>query len=911
MIGIGNLKSKGEKDHTMASAARLNGTILVLLTVIVGQTAAAEDLIYDDFVSDNCGGVFCWNAMPEDNCLSRRQLTVLPELAPGGKHALRITDAKSLRMSSDIRLVPGGTYRLSIKVRAHGLKDMNRLQYLIYGFDGWRKEWWVDLPKETNGEWREVSKDVTLQAEGSGNCTLCLYADRPFAGDAYLDLACPRLEALDAKAVAGSERKLLVPAPFVPRITPVDPILSEVRADAAKFTFLFPGDVADAHEKFVLRAKLQGRTTTGSFDADRRASVDFGTIAPGRHGIALEVVGERSGRVVASNDYTIATLVTAKNATPLRRLNNFVSEIWTKPLRNGSYEFTIEKAGWVYVKLDRPYPTVSASIDGVPAIRYRHREPSEAQRYLQAGQHRIDVRGTQGEPKKGTSGEAAKGTISVRLVKTISMAGYKHIVNPSGDYPRWGYSLAYYHLFNLFSTPNTVEVNDAVMSSPRAAPVRFEFEDRGFKVIMSGGPNGGHKSRNDVGTLVAEVAKNRAFAKNVPMAVDENSINAPPLMKYSYSEAAWILGRTNEEIHVWFADGFSTLFNRPVLDTMEVSAIVNSGAARGQMFTEAYYRAPKDEAGQTALEDWIRLQMETLRRCVPAAPSRYVYALSGWEFPGCFITAVRPDVDLKAFYARILRMLATDPMFRDIGGVGMTTPICNEDLFRFSFDLIRHYCLDGATDDYGELLGMKLFPNHLQNGDFDRGFDSWKVEPASEGSLVVIDKPGFSAKHETRIRSAETMDAGIRYAMVTLNGERPNRLRQTLKGLRPGGLYQVYFVSMDAADFAEPGVSKLSKAVVGCRVTGAEEIRDLDHVVKMCGKTGEKGRAGVFVHRLVFRATAETAELELSDWGEDGRPAGEVGSRHAFHFVGCDPFFVRDDVDLANIRALNRGYSLR
>ena len=885
--------------------------ISAIVVAVVSLTATAEDLIYDDFVADSCCGVSCWNVSPEDNCVSRRQLTILPELAPGGKHVLHVSDANSLRMGNNIRLVPGGKYRLSIKVRSHGLKNMRHLQYLIYGFDGWHKSWCMDLPKDTGGKWQEVSKDVTLLAEGSGNCTLCLYADRPFADGAFLDLAHPRLEALDEKAIAGSERKLQLPAPLVPRITPVDPILSEVRADAAKFTFLFPGDVANADEKFVLRARLQGRTATGAFDADRRASVDFGAITPGRHGIALAVVGEKSGRVVASNDYTIVTLVTAENATPLKRLNNFVSEIWTKPLRNGAYEFTIEKAGWVYVKLDRPYPTVTASIDGVPAIRYRHREPSETQRYLSAGKHRISVRGAQGEQEKGTSGEAAKGTISVRLVKTISMSGYKHIINPNGDYSRWGYSLAYYHLFNLFSTPNTVQVNDSVMSSPRAAPVKFEFEDRGFKVIASGGPSSAHVSRDAVGTLVAAVAKNGAFVKNVPMAIDENAIAAPPLMKYNYSEAAWILGRTNEEIHVWFADGSTVLFNRPIFDTMEVSAIINSGAARGQMFTEAYYRTPKDEAGQTALEDWIRLQMETLRRCVPAAPSRYIYALSGWEFPGCYITAARPDVDLKAFYARILRMLATDPTFRDVGGVGMTTPICNEDLFRFSFDLIRHYCLDGATDDYGELLGMKLFPNHLQNGDFDHGFDSWTAEPAAEGSLAVVDKPGFSARYEKRVRSAESKDAGARYAQMTVSAKRPNRLCQTLKGLNPGGLYQIYFVSMDAADFAKPGVSKLLKAVIGCRVTGAEEIRDLDHVVKMRVKGKGKGRPGVFVHRRVFRATAETAELELSDWGEDGRPAGEVGSRHAFHFVGCDPFFVRDDVDLANIRALNRGNNLR
>lgn len=71
-------------------------------------------------------------------------------------------------------------------------------------------------------------------------------------------------------------------------------------------------------------------------------------------------------------------------------------------------------------------------------------------------------------------------------------------------------------------------------------------------------------------------------------------------------------------------------------------------------------------------------------------------------------------------------------------------------------------------------------------------------------------------------------------------------------------------------------------------------------------------RLAVFVHRRVFRATAETAELVFTDWDEtEGRPAGEIGSRVAFHYVGCDPFFVRENVDFENIRALNRGFQLK
>jgi len=148
--------------------------------------------------------------------------------------------------------------------------------------------------------------------------------------------------------------------------------------------------------------------------------------------------------------------------------------------------------------------------------------------------------------------------------------------------------------------------------------------------------------------------------------------------------------------------------------------------------------------------------------------------------------------------------------------------------------------------------------------------------------------------------------AGDHFAVMKRSAKAPNVLKQTLAGLKPGALYQVSFCSMDYDDMLAPGTVNRETPGVKVSIAGAERIGDLDHVVRFRGKkAGEPERTAVFVHRIVFRATAETAEMAISDWLEDSAPGGEVGERTAFNYVGCTAYYVRGPEDLKVLSEIN------
>ena len=872
-------------------------TLLALCAAVSAALGAAlclavraENLLPDDFTGDNAGGFCGWDT-------KGAPVVSLAEPGPDGKRAVRIAGTvASLNFSvRNMQLAASGRYRLSADVRTKGLEPVKRVELLVYN-TGWNREEAVSIPHDTSGEWKRISSDFTMPESKNGLYVLAVYASDAFADGAFLDVAGVKLEPLDEKAASGSV-PVSADKPFKPRISPVDPLLNSVDANSARLTFFYPGDIESGGERLVLRAVMSGRTVTGGFGKDHKAVVDFGKIDKGYRRIELGVVGEKSGKVFASNCYTLKADVAVEGVTPARRLNNFVSELFAKPLENGETDFVLAEDGWVYVSLDRPYARVTVDVDDVvSALRFREGEPSETQRHLAAGRHVLRVNGVDGASKGGI--------LRVRLVKTIGGAAFILDRGSNADKLHWGYSRGFYPKFGLFTAVNTAELK--FYGRPGMMRLAESLRDRGIKVSWASGPNSRHPSRNGIATLYEAVAANPAFGRGVALAIDENAIAAPPRMKYNYSEAAWLLGERCHDVKVWFADGFCELFERPFLDIPELSAIVNSGNGTGKIFTEAYYIAPNTEDEWQRLVEWIKLQRRQMREEVPAAPSRYIYALSGWEYPGVWTTRHRPHVDLKAFYSRLLRMYATDPEFADIGGVSFTTPACDEDLVRFYYAAVRHYCLEGRADDLAGNLGYEMLSRCVKNGDFEDGLDGWTVSAAENGSVDAGHIKKFGGRSQRRMSPHGGIGAGDRFAVMKRSAKAPNVLKQTLQGLKPGGLYQISCCSMYYDDMLKPGSVRKKTAGVRVSVTGAEHIEDLDHVVCFRGsKAGEPERSATFVHRLVFRATGESAEMAISDWLEPSAPGGDAGERTAVNYVGCTVYYVRGPEDLKTLCEIN------
>lgn len=78
---------------------------------------------------------------------------------------------------------------------------------------------------------------------------------------------------------------------------------------------------------------------------------------------------------------------------------------------------------------------------------------------------------------------------------------------------------------------------------------------------------------------------------------------------------------------------------------------------------------------------------------------------------------------------------ANDPEFQDLAGVGFYAwHNGNEESLRWAAKLIRHYVIEGNTEDLAVKYGYLYLPGHLKNGDFEEGLAHW----TAKGSVKAV-----------------------------------------------------------------------------------------------------------------------------------------------------------------------------
>ena len=868
---------------------------LVCAVVMCAMCAAsAANILRSDFPGNGIGGYLDWGISRSAGGVSA---DLLDERGPGQARAIRLTSTGKTEFTfahSQLKLAAGERYRLTAWVRTKGLDARDRAEFLVYNY-GWSRSCTAKLPLDTAGEWRRVVWEGEMCASGNGTYNCVFYFSR-LPPDAYADVCDPQLEPLSARAAAEASSAKPASKPFRGRLVPVDPLLADIDAAAAKMTFYYPGDLEGALSRYEVRASFAGREARATLGEDRRATVSFGAVAEGRHELSVWLVETSSGREVARNAYSGVARARIACPAEAKRLNNFVTELWTKPIANGTFAFTNPREGWVFVGFDKPYEGVSADLDDIAdAVCFRAHEPSETMRWLAAGRHTLAVR--------GVSGAAAEGRVSVRLVKTIAHSGSR-LGNPATDFPSYRYGRDFYRGW-LYSFFNTVS----------GAPLKGRFPDLDDELAARGkmhqgglGIQCGDPVRNDLEQLLARITNCPAYLAGMPFTVDENSIGAAPLMKYNYAEAAWRAFRPECRIGMFWNDAVHSIFGDPRINCSEVSAILNSGDGLAMMYPEVYLRAMEDEADAMGQLDHWKEFADSARRQMPIAPSRIVYYLGGWLMMGQWSPYYCPEADMKALYADFLHALATDPTFADAGGVGVSCPSCNENLFRFAARAIRYYCIEGGTEKLSARYGLKYLPGIMSNGDFAEGFAGWTVTPAEPDSLVVCRKRGFGVKGELRkygLFKAPKHAYGDDFALFRRSEKAPNQLRRTLTGLVPGRVYELMFCTASFDDINQiAGSSDPAKWTFSATLGGVETIPALsfDHVSRMLAADRARGAKTptIITHRIVFRAKAETSALTFSDWKSPSVPGGAVGEKRILNFVGVRPYYVESEEELAD-----------
>lgn len=303
---------------------------------------------------------------------------------------------------------------------------------------------------------------------------------------------------------------------------------------------------------------------------------------------------------------------------------------------------------------------------------------------------------------------------------------------------------------------------------------------------------------------------------------------------------------------------------------------------------------------------------------VPAAARNILYAIGTWLEPAGWSDWSCPEADIRVLYSDLLRRMATDPGYGEIGGVGAGFFRCtDDDVLRWLCKAVRHYAIEGRTNDLAAAYGMKYLPGHVTNPDFARQFEGWRAEPGEPGSLGPHVAKGFGTRSPKgwsgEGRQHVKAGVGDSVALFTRSAKAPNRLSQRVTGLVPGRVYCLEFVTCDQAEWEKPWSVPEAFAVRATVTDGADEIPELAycHNAPKDESRREHKSRGILIaqkklHRVIFRATKPSALLTFSDWAADAAPDAPVGRKTMLNWVNLRQYYLESDEELEWLKQVSR-----
>lgn len=229
--------------------------------------------------------------------------------------------------------------------------------------------------------------------------------------------------------------------------------------------------------------------------------------------------------------------------------------------------------------------------------------------------------------------------------------------------------------------------------------------------------------RADLARMRGKFALSPAYRDGLALEMDENKINAPAAEMDAYAEAVWELAadRSRRAMFSDICDVPSQPLTNLTAQVSAIAAVLNTGRGYGMLVPEIYLGAKQTEEERDAQEDKALAFVESLRAAIPSAPSHTIHLMGGWLTIGSWSSYSSCEADIKVLYDHYIRRLATDPAFHDVGGVGMSTLACDEEVARWTARLVHHYCIEGRTDSLAERFGYKYRPEIVKDGDFLEG----------------------------------------------------------------------------------------------------------------------------------------------------------------------------------------------
>ncbi len=758
---------------------------------------------------------------------------------------------------NELHLIKGETYKASLYVKTKNFKNTKHYGWVVIN-QGWFSEQGVHkFPADTD-EWVKLENTFTLQPSSNDMYGVALF----FTGmTGRVEVAQLKVEAISEKALARSHSSRAIKTMNAPRLIPVSPLLYSIPAENRRIQFMFAG--ARPNDNAKAQFELDGKSFA-SMPLDNELTLGLDSVAEGPHTLKAQIVAGEGA--LFERTYDICIVPTPKvDTTGHRHLNNLVTAILEKTIPEGNTKskntFYNPREGWVFISLQNAgKASCSALLDGkavISADTPRH----EAFRLISKGEHTLEIQ------------NAPNAKLVVRSIANI----FNYPLCSSSKIPQNGKYDWSFHEKYVF--PAVTTVNGGFCDAENIPKLR----EMGLLWIAN--LNTSYPSGTDEMLEKLKTAKGLTVDYYDGVTCDEQFFSSPSL-EY-YTDAIWRYKVPNGKlIYTW-------IVGKPAIKgshTDFMSASINASKGKGILLFEAYcHSRPTEDDARDYLHQRLNETMQAFNKFYPGAARHSGMLLGNFNQIPIISLDVNPSVDYKYYLDMQLNIIANHPDFADLNTVGYWGSYYDdEELYRWSFKLLRHYAVEGRTDMLSKQPKYNYVyqPGLLTNCDFDDGLNGWDVDAASDNSVKIQTMDSiFIRKSEGRWGSN---NHGKKLCVLTRGENKANTITQIARGLVPGRTYTLQFISVDYDDQKTGKFNPYELPLKATLGKGAKLIPEKCYVY-VDGLSQERAKskdyARINLNHIRFVAEADTIMVTFSD------KAAKPGKQYGFNYVMMKPYY--------------------
>ena len=756
---------------------------------------------------------------------------------PGGQASVAfITGKGGMLRQLGLILVADEKYKLSGNYQTKNFKAENAR--IVIHNAGWAKDAGIVSFAE-NADWMPFEITFTAFDSKDKKYGVVIYVKDIQGEIQFADL---KLEALTAKGINGSASALATVK--VDHLTPMQPLLNHIPVEKPELILRCLAKMPKAYAEYDC---IYGNPAQKiSLNHEGIVTLDLKSLPLGDHQLPVSLIDRTGGEKVFESNYQITIVKTPKiDSSKHKELNNLVTEILNLPVAE-KLQFDNPRDGWVFISV----PTGSTvNLDGKEL--YLPVDRSEAVALLTAGSHTLDIAG------------AGKGQVVVRSIPEIFNYPplYNSQVKGNGSY---GWDFMKKHVNYALTT-----LNGGMLNPDKA--IADEIRKLGF-IWLTNSIDPRNPSPEEARKIDADPGLNNPRFAGITC--DEFGFNNVTLLNRYSQMLSQVRNVNNRLIYTWIVGNPNMWLHS---DFMSVA--VNASRGKGKLLYEAYCHPQANEkAAQAFLDVFLIDAIKKFNVFYPKVNPNTGVVLGNFNQIPTIVLDYNPSVDFKYYLDMQLNTIVNHPEFKNLGLVGYWGSYYgDEELYRWSFKLMRHYSIEGNKTMLSAEYGFKYNPDLLKNGDFANGLTNWnKTGIISADSLL-----GYGKNSQKRWNAPNNM--GDTFAKFT-SGEQASKLGQTATGLVAGKLYCLQFV---VADYQDVKNKKVNPRLLGLSVElpGAVIIKDKSYVHIDERAAGKLDAGRINLHRIVFRATTPDQTINFNN--EQALPNQEL----ILNYVKLTPYF--------------------